>query len=418
MRRTLVLLGISCWYPIAAPAQDNAELLARLTAMEERIKTLEAEVEQLKTQQAAAEGAIPPAPAPAAAAVTSAQAPTVPGAAPSGPVPYYGGSQAAASKIFNPDISVIGDFLGAVGNGGAQPTPSLEMHEAEVGFQAIIDPYARGDFFLSFGESGVELEEGYITFPALPGEFQLRAGKMRAAFGKVNTLHNHMLSWTDRPLVTENLIGGEEGISDAGLSVSRILPAPGGIFLEGTAQIFRGDSEDVFQSYRRGNLSAVGHLRAYQDLSESSNIDLGFSYARGHSPEGESLINQLFGVDATVRWKPLRRSIYRSFLGRAELVWNRTDHPEGRQTPFGFYVSGEYQFARRWSFGGRFDRSARFQSSELHDTGGSLLLTFRPSEFSEIRGQLRRTSYAEGPTGNEFLFQFLFSLGAHGAHPF
>ena len=47
-----------------------------------------------------------------------------------------------------------------------------------------------------------------------------------------------------------------------------------------------------------------------------------------------------------------------------------------------------------------------------------LLLTFWPSEFSQIRGQYRRTNYAEGPAANEFLFQFQFSIGAHGAHPF
>ena len=46
---------------------------------------------------------------------------------------------------------------------------------------------------------------------------------MRAAFGKVNTLHNHVLPWTDRPLVTQNLVGGEDGINDAGMALSRIF---------------------------------------------------------------------------------------------------------------------------------------------------------------------------------------------------
>ena len=35
---------------------------------------------------------------------------------------------------------------------------------------------------------------------------------MRAQFGKVNTLHTHALPTVDRPLVTENLVGGEEGL--------------------------------------------------------------------------------------------------------------------------------------------------------------------------------------------------------------
>jgi len=54
----------------------------------------------------------------------------------------------------------------------------------------------------------------------------------------------------------------------------------------------------------------------------------------------------------------------------------------------------------------------------LRDTGQSVLLTYWPSEFSQVRGQYRRTNYAVGPAGNEFLFQFQFAIGAHGAHPF
>src|SRR5947199_2187996 len=51
---------------------------------------------------------------------------------------------------------------------------------------------------------------------------------MRSAFGKVNTMHNHVLPWVDRPLVTNNLVGGEDGLDDAGVSIERIIPAPKG----------------------------------------------------------------------------------------------------------------------------------------------------------------------------------------------
>jgi hypothetical protein len=162
----------------------------------------------------------------------------------------------------------------------------------------------------------------------------------------------------------------------------------------------------------------VEHLRAYRDISESTNLDIGASYSRGHSVIGPDVIDQLYGIDATVRWKPLRRSIYHSFIGRSEFIWSRIGLPK-TTTPFGFYVSSDYQFARRWFAGGRFDRSERLQNlSLLQDTGGSLVLTYWPSEFSQIRAQLRKTRYGEGLTANEFLFQFQFSIGAHGAHPF
>ncbi len=438
MQRGIVRVFLIVIFAVPVFGQETGELLNRVKAMEERIKALEAEVQALKAQQQPAPAAAAPAAVPPAAQAPAAPAGAAQQAA--GQLPVYGGAAAAASKVFNPDISLIGDFAGAAGSPGNRHTSSLEMHESELGLQAIIDPYARGDVFLTFGEQGVDLEEGYITFTSLPGAVQLRTGKMRSAFGKVNTMHNHTLPWIDRPLVTQNLLGGEEGITDAGLSLSRILPAPKDVFLEGAAQIFRGDTEGVFQTARRGDVAFVGHLRGYRDLSESTNLDLGFSYARGHSPFGSGS-NQLYGVDATLRWKPLRRAIYRSFIARSELVWARTNVfdlglPTPTAKPFGYYVSGDYQLARRWFLGGRFDRSERsaclptFPATTtecgafapfkplLRDTGGSVLLTYWPSEFSQVRGQLRRTRYGEGLTANEFLFQFIFSMGAHGAHPF
>jgi hypothetical protein len=45
-------------------------------------------------------------------------------------------------------------------------------------------------------------------------------------------------------------------------------------------------------------------------------------------------------------------------------------------------------------------------------------LTYWPSEFSQVRGQYRFGRYAQGNNANEMLIQFVFVLGAHGAHPF
>lgn len=403
----------------------------RVNALEEQVRALAAEVAALRGELKALREASAPAPAePAKVLLASAKpepgiaaAPAEP-AAPQAPgqLPTYGGASANA-KLLNPDISIIGDFIGTAGHNSVAPSPSLAMHESELGLQAIIDPYARGDFFLSFGEEGVELEEGYVTFTALPAGLVAKVGKMRAAFGKVNLIHNHALEYIDRPLVTNNLLGGEDGIDDAGISLTRILPAPNGIFLEGTAQVYRGDSSDVFTATDRKNVSVVGHLRGYKDLTESTNLDLGFSYGRGHNDTGSSFLTNLYGIDATLRWKPLRRAIYHSFLWRNEFVWSHRDQlnallaPE-TQKAFGMYSSAEYRLNRRWTLGGRFDRSARARDANLIDTGFSAILTYWPSEFSQVRGQYRFGRYAEGTDANELLFQFLFVLGAHGAHPF
>lgn len=418
------IFAVLCAVPVCAqqssnnqPAADaNDALLQKVRELEDRVIALEGQLRLMKSV---------PTPASPVPATTAPEPLAVVTAAPGGESTQggiLGGAGGSAAKALNPDISAIGDFIAVAGHNTVDPSPSLQMHESELGFQAIIDPYARGDFFLSFGEEGVNLEEGYITLTALPAGFVVKVGKMRSVFGKVNMLHNHVLPWVDRPLVTNNLVGGEDGLDDAGVSIERILPAPKGIFLEATGQLFRGDSGDtehpLFHASSTTDVSAVAHLRSYKDITESTNVDIGVSYARGHNDLGSDFLTHLYGVDATVRWKPLRRSIYHSFVGRGEFIWSQRQQLLSEQRSFGFYTSGDYQMGRRWFVGGRFDRSDRSEFANLTDQGGSVLLTYWPSEFSQVRGQYRFTRYAGNIDAHEFLMQLMFSLGAHGAHPF
>jgi hypothetical protein len=447
MRNFGVLCGVLLLLACAAPAQqtanapaggsDTSALEQKIRDLEDRLVMLEGQVRQLKAQGPTTLSQSAVAATPASEPVSQAQGTTSPGAAGYTAAPAdnvrLGGAGGAAAKALNPDISVIGDFIGGAGHNPLNPTPSFQMHESEVGLQAVIDPYARADFFISFGETGVSVEEGFITFTALPAGFVAKAGKMRAAFGKVNSLHNHVLPWVDRPLVTQNLVGGEDGIDDAGVSVEHIIPAPRNWFLDFTGQAFRGDSADVYTSSNKNDLSVVGHLRAYRDLTDNGNIDLGVSYSRGHNLFGSDFITNLYGVDATYHWKPLQRSIYKSFIARSEFIWRRQDQPSleacqiivcplntapGSQHAFGFYASGDFQFARRWFVGARVDRSDRAFNAQLNDKGGSVVLTYWPSEFAQIRGQYRFTRYADKFDANEAFIQLQFALGAHGAHPF
>ena len=381
--------------PAAAPAvgDDIGALRRELESLRQdyasRIGALEARLATLEASQAAAAPAAAPVPAPAA----------------------------MSSKVFNPDIAAIGNFVGAVGQSPEGGVPSLNMQEAELSFQAVVDPFARADFFVTLGPDEVALEEGYITFPTLPGGFLTKVGKMRDAFGRVNGQHPHTLGFVDRPLVSTNLTGGEDGLADAGISVARLIPNPW-LFLEATGQVYRGHSA-VFEAPTRSDLAYVGHLRAYQDLGESTNLDLGGSIAYGHNGVSDGTTTRLLGVDATLRWKPLRRSIYTHLLARGELTWSRAGAASGTVDAVGGYGFLEYQFGRRWTAAARYDNSERAYAPGLRDTGGSFILTYKPSEFSLVRAQYRRTSFGDADTPvNELLFQFLYAIGAHGAHPF
>ena len=398
-----VVAGLALFPQVAMAQQpDAAALQAQIEQLKkefgERIAALEA---KLAEAQAAART---PAPAP----VDSAPA-----------------AQAAAAnaKVFNPDMSVIGNFVGVAGKNPNNNQPVFGLSEVEAAFQAVVDPYARADFYLAAGPEGLEVEEGFITFNSLPAGLLLKAGKMRAEFGKVNHLHTHAMPWADRPLVTQNLVGGEEGVSMPGVSLSRLIQNSA-LFLEATGEAYFGSS-DVFESdpARKSKLTYVGRLRGYRDITEGSNIDIGGSYAFGPSAhnamDGEHSSTELIGFDATFRYRPLRRAIYRRFQARTEMVWSR---PKNNGYPveraFGYYGSAEYQFARRWFAGGRYDRSAQTLYPSQIDKGGSVYLTFWPSEFNQIRGQYRRTNYGDGVKANEFLFQMNFAIGAHGAHVF
>jgi hypothetical protein len=400
---------------------------ARLTALETRLGEIGSTPPPAANAEAATSAApvatqpapgtlagADPAQAPASAEVQVPQGASGAGG-PQGALPVYD-RQSAASKIFNPDIAVIGNFLGAAGTNDVNPSPVFDMNEAEATFQAVVDPYARADFFLAFSPEGVEIEEGYLTFPTLPGGLLAKVGKMKQQVGKANTLHPHALSWADRPVALGNLLGGEEGLADSGVSVSKLILNPW-LFLEATGEVYQGSS-GVFSSHERRDVSWVGRLRGYRDITEATNLDVGGSVAYGANETGPDMHTRLLAVDATLRHRPLERAIYRRFMARTELFWSRRQEPAGEVSAFGMYASGDYQFARRWFAGARYDWSARAGDSSLVDKGPSLVLTFWPSEFSQVRGQYRRLRYGEGAVANELLFQFLFSIGAHGAHTF
>ena len=294
-----------------------------------------------------------------------------------GSLPVYGAAS-AGSKIFNPDVGMIGNFISATGQsrGGSQsiaPIPFATLQESEASFQAIVDPYARADFFLAIGEEGIEVEEGYVTFPTLPGGLLLKAGKMRANFGRLNAFHNHTLPWVDRPLAMYNLLGGspldpDTGIKDAGVSVSRLIPA-GKLFVEATGEVFRGDSGTVFKSNRRSDFStdrASASLRGFHGELEHRD-------RRVVRPRPQRAWQRF--RDAAVRHRCDRGDGDRSAVPSTALSLRGPScsgvdgkRPVLLQRAFGGYASVDYGFRRRWFAGGRYDWSERANDASIQES--------------------------------------------------
>ncbi len=392
---TIALLAPLASAPLAATAPDEdpvaalrREIAALRTEYENRLAGLEARLAALES------------------------APQVVAAQPAPPPPVTSQSP----SYFNPAISLIGDFQIATGHNPVEESPGAALGEVELGFQAAIDPYARADVFVALGDEGASVEEGYVTFTALPAQLLAKVGRIKAQFGKINTLHGHNLPWPDMPLPLTSLLG-PEGWRGDGVSIARLMPL-GDTFTELTLQAFRGDSEGLFAAEKRSELAYDAHFKLFRDLSEATNVELGLSWGTGPNGTGDGRRTELAGLDATWRWKPLATATYRGFVGRAEILSSRREGEEATDDALGWFASGDYQFARRWTLGARVESSERATEPNLRDDGAALFLTFRPSEFSLLRGELRRRDYADAPTADELFLQLQFLIGAHGAHPF
>ena len=244
---------------------------------------------------------------------------------------------------------------------------------------------------------------------------------MRDAFGKVNTLHTARAA-VDRPAARDRrtCTGGEEGLADAGISVARLIPNPW-LFLEATGQVYRGDSA-IFQApdarrprLRRPPARVPGPQRVHEPRPRRL-VRLRPQRRRPRTPPRASSAST-----PRFRWRPLRRSIYTRFLARTELVVEPARAAGRRRaTPSASTAPASTSSRGAGSPGARYDSSERADDPGAARHGRLVRsLTFWPSEFSQVRGQYRRTQLrARARPANEFLFQFLFSIGAHGAHPF
>jgi len=179
-------------------------------------------------------------------------------------------TQTRSTLSFNPDIGVVGDFQGSYISKGKRNFDTY-LNETEVSLQAVVDPYIRADFFISFGRDlqtgkyGVNIEEGYLTTLSLPAKLQLKAGKFKEAVGRINPVHAHALPFVDLPNAYVNLFG-DEGLNDEGLSLSWLVPNKA-FYQELTLQATSGSSESP--SFYRGynnNFIFLEHFKNFVNI--------------------------------------------------------------------------------------------------------------------------------------------------------
>jgi hypothetical protein len=283
------------------------------------------------------------------------------------------------------------------------------LQEVELAFQATVDPYVRGDVFLTFSPEGVSVEEAYLTTLSLPWGLGVKAGEIYSPFGRTSQLHRHQWTFVDQPLSMQRLVG-LEGLSGFGGDVSWLAPLP-----------WFAELHLAYQATAPGTgasqqLTGVGRLIQYFELSDSATLGLGLSWALFQAEAPEQWKN-LAGADVYVKFRdPASRS---SVVLQGEIYGRQLGGQALSEARWGGYGQASWRIDRSWEVGARYDNAPAPQAY----AGGTqetwtALGSFSTSEFFRVRLQPALILLPEGQTGFQGLLTFEFTMGAHAAHPF
>ncbi len=365
-------------------------------------------------------------------------APPATGATTGAPVQDAGESHAAhagtggnplARLLLLPDISAIGSGALAYdsydlearsprgGLFGRSERPTFVFDELELGLQAVVDPYVRGDVFLSFDEHGAGIEEAYVTTLTLPASLQIKAGRFYTPFGRLNTQHSHVWDFVDAPLVRSRLLSSDV-MGGPGVDIAWLAPLPWFAELHLAAQ-----NTEAAQSSTQ-ELMGTAHLSQFFQLSDAATLGVGLSAARrGEGHGGE--FRDLGGADAYLRYRPVAGRAYVTLQGEvyARRFRDVPDAPQG--TDSGWWLQAFLRQNPWWGYGVRYDQAPAaatvdgvetFPGGDERRVGG--VLVWYPSEFFRLRLQGSYDHRPAGQDGLEALLHVEFVMGAHGAHPF
>jgi hypothetical protein len=448
----------------AADDRELADIRNEIKQLKEdyeaRIRTLEARLQEAETKVAQAQST-----APSAATAQAAPAPT---------------STQSSASAFNPAISLI--LSGTYANlsqdpdtfqiGGFIPSGDeigpgkrgFSLGESELAVSANIDPYFFGSFTAALtAENELEVEEAFFKTLALPSGFSLKGGRYFSGIGYLNEMHAHAWDFVDNPLVYQAFLGKQ--YIQNGLQAKWLAPTD--LFLEFGLEAGNGEFFPGTDRNKNGFNAYAGFVHVGGDVGVSNSWRAGLSYLtnapRDRSYDdvdslGTAVTNsfsgtsRLWGVDFVWKWAPDGNSRERNFKLQGEYMRRKesgdltfdtagasgfgTQTGPYASTQSGWYLQGVYQFMPRWRGGLRYDRlesgtpsigltasgalsSADFPVLASHKPArATLMVDWRPSEFSTLRLQAAQDKSRFDATDNQIFLQYIYSLGAHGAHRF
>ncbi len=171
------------------------------------------------------------------------------------------------------------------------------------------------------------------------------------------------------------------------------------------------------------NLTYLGRLHAFFELSETWNLEVGASLA--HTPEvetGEASQRSLWGADVTLRHRPLVPGLYEGFTLAGEWYVNRQEfHGEEMMSARGGYGYANWdlnpELPGKWSLGLLLDSAADPEDPSDRTFSLSPYISWAPSEVNRLRLQYTHgwddDGQAPGHDGGQVFLQWTTVLGSH-----
>ena len=437
----------------SANGSDIEQIRAELTAMradyESRIKALEKRLDEAEQEAAIARQS--------ADSITSSPQNTAMQTKPGATI-----SSGSGDNAFNPALGVI--FQGQVWaydnnpddymipgfplGGEAGPLPEgLALGETEINISANVDDkftaWLTAPIAIEDGEAGIEIEEAWIETMTLPAGLTLRMGRYFSNIGYLNTKHAHSWDFADQPLSYQAFLGGQ--YLDDGVGLRWLAPTE--FYLEFSGEINRGANYPAGGAGRSGFGSYTLHARSGGDIGFSNSWQAGLSYLQADAEErvsgneddplyfsGQS---DLIMAEFVWKWAPNGNNRQRNFKFIAEYLWRNEDGvyrlPDDRFLSYdtdqqGWYLQAVFQPIPRWRVGLRWDQLSASNPGEAFDGTPlmpqandprrySIMADWSNSEFSRLR--LQYTFDQAGlEDDRQWGLQYIFSIGAHGAHAF
>ncbi len=367
------------------------------------------------------------------------------------------------------DISLDGLF--AVGGSTATDPQLLDLQggghdphkrgftaqNIELSATGAVDPYFTAEghivwFIDPDGETGVELEEMFLTTTSLPWGLQAKAGQYFTEFGRLNPNHPHTWEFVGQPVVNSRMFGGD-GMRGPGARLSWLAATSFPLDLLFDVHNANGETMTSFNGppgeplvgghpwasadvASPADFAYTGRAVASFDLAPTTVVLPGLSGSFG--PNGTGGRTRILGADLTLKWKLLANDAgFPFFSWQTEYLTRRyaadTAVDPATSTPVpgdvlqdsGMYSQVVWGITRGWTLGARWDwaegHGGGSGSDPLRDlrTRGSVALTYYPSEFSKVRLEIDRDrSRSLGRSALSAWLQFEIAIGAHGAHKF